>query len=57
MEEMYVFIYKSCLNDNAFVIIGFEVDEQIYYILLSFGSLPPIKPLELTLQKMNECFL
>ena len=52
-----MFIFKSCLNDNAFVIIGFEVDEQIYYILLSFGSLPPIKPLELTLQNMNECFL
>ena len=55
MEEMYVLPNILYIFANAFVIIGFEVDELYLLHTFVFESLPT-KPLELTLQNIDECF-
>ena len=40
-------------NDNDFVIIGFEADAiNLLHTFVFLESLPPIQPLELTLQNI-----
>ena len=49
---MYVVEFVFC-NDNDFVIIGFEADAiNLLHTFVFLESLPPIQPLELTLQNI-----
>ena len=53
MEEMYVICAYFCTSANVLVIIGFEADAIKSAAYICLISLPPILPLELTLQNIR----